>query len=56
MQTEFTTLEEAIPVLRELSKQFICPQDRFFGPLADAIEKRITPPVGKDSDDDSGSA
>lgn len=38
---EFTTLENAVHNLRQMAKQNICPGDRFFGPLADEIEKLV---------------
>ena len=35
---KYTTLENACYNLRQISKQFICPPDKFFGSLADKIE------------------
>lgn len=38
---KYTNLEDACKELRAMGKQFICPKDEFFGPLADEIEKLV---------------
>lgn len=37
---KFKNIEDACHNLRQMGKQFICPKDEFFGPLADFIERQ----------------
>lgn len=39
---QYTTLVDAAKKLRHMGAQFLCPKDRFFGPLADEIERLAT--------------